>query len=917
MSESGPIPPKEPGSHGGQDAVPAHQECDSHEVDFPQGDIGQSDIGQSDIRQGEGEKTTISKRPPVSLSPSLSPYPDDVARQLTGQRLGHFDLREAVGGGGMGVVFRAYDTLLDRDVALKVLARDLSADTDVVRRFKNEAQSAARLDHENIARVYLVGEDSGWHYIVFEYVEGVNLRDLVEQRGPLPLPEALGLVIQVAQALSHASRRDVIHRDIKPSNVLIAADGKVKLVDMGLARLHQVEHPDNDLTASGVTLGTFDYISPEQARDPRGADVRSDLYSLGCTFYFVLTGRPPFPMGTMLQKLLQHQGDSPPDPRELRKDLPDAIVPILSKLLAKSPEKRYQTPDILIRELLHFAEEAGIVLENIVGPVWHSEDEMDHRWWYAHIPWVVPLALLIIIVAVLDFYWSPTYAYRNPQNPRSLSTGATPLRERVPATSPDTSLENQLKESPRLDTTQSSNTLDLTHANALPAETGSLDQTEKGETAEQNDEQIAPHQDAIPATGSNPSIAVDGQKPLHDSSQGDKSPLANELEKTLVVKDLGSDGLQRAIGNSTARDVIELRYTGTQQSIPIRVSNQHVEIRGTRGFMPTIRFDPIADTDPIQSDTFDLYNADVTLENVHLELRVPSLPQFGSHRWSMFRLRGQSSIQLMNCTITIRNPNRQSGSAQDRVDCFRIEAVSDKYFPLREVIDAELPVIDIELNDCLVRGEATFLHARDNQPISLVWNNGLLATDRKFLLLEGSEYPPRYQDRVRVNLRRIIANVDSGFAELKNSTAAPHQLPAEIMATLSVFRTDNNAPLAKIVGVDVNSDPREFFNWIGDRNYFDGFTTFWQAEHVTKAYPPLQLNFSEWRQFFNSKRERVIQPEFWVRLPSKTSFPHEQSADDYELQTDTTITSEMTGTVELFQPGFSRDKLPYWAQVDN
>ena len=264
----------------------------------------------------------ISSRNPMPGPAGIGPPPLESGSLREGDQLGQFLLQKFVGGGGMGVVFRALDTTLNRDVAVKVLSRDQSADEETLRRFRNEAQSAARLNHDNIARVHYVGEDRGVHYIVFEFIDGVNIRDLVEQRGPLPLEEAISYTYQIAEALEHASQRAVIHRDIKPSNVLITADGQAKLVDMGLARLNQVAQADDDLTASGVTLGTFDYISPEQARDPRSADVRSDMYSLGCSFFYMLTGRPPFPDGTVLQKLLQHQGDHPPDPRSVRPELP-------------------------------------------------------------------------------------------------------------------------------------------------------------------------------------------------------------------------------------------------------------------------------------------------------------------------------------------------------------------------------------------------------------------------------------------------------------------------------------------------------------------------------------------------------------------------------------------------------------------
>ncbi|HEV3021795.1 MAG TPA: protein kinase, partial [Pirellulales bacterium] len=343
--------------------------------------------------------TVISQRPPLSSSTRPAAH-YDLARQMAGERLNHFQLLEYVGGGGMGAVFRALDTMLNRDVALKVLSRDQGSDEETRRRFQNEAQSAARLDHENIARVYYVGEDRGLNYIVFEFIEGINLRDVVGQRGPLPLAEALSYTLQMANALSHAASRDVVHRDIKPSNVIITSDGRAKLVDMGLARLHQVNPEGADLTASGVTLGTFDYISPEQARDPRCADVRSDLYSLGCTLYYMLTGRPPFPDGTVLQKLLQHNSDAPPDPREFDPSLPPAVSALVSKMLAKDPLKRYQTPGELVTDLLHVAEQFGCVLPGVDRPNWlpPSEPTSASASLTRHLPWLVPVSLLLISV---------------------------------------------------------------------------------------------------------------------------------------------------------------------------------------------------------------------------------------------------------------------------------------------------------------------------------------------------------------------------------------------------------------------------------------------------------------------------------------------------------------------------------------
>jgi len=288
--------------------------------------------------------TIISKSPPKTQANLFSGI-------LRGRKLAHFELIEPIGVGGMAAVLRARDTQLERFVALKILPPEMSADPENVARFHQEARAAARLDHETIARVFFCGQDQNLHFIAFEFVEGDNLRTVIDRRGPLPVPEALHYMLQIATGLAHAASRGVVHRDIKPSNIIISSNGRAKLVDMGLAR-NLGPHSDEGLTQSGVTLGTFDYISPEQALEPRDADVRSDIYSLGCTFYHALTGQAPVPEGTAAKKLHHHQHVPPIDPRQINPDIPDEVAAILGRMMAKDPRQRYQRPEHLVQHLL-------------------------------------------------------------------------------------------------------------------------------------------------------------------------------------------------------------------------------------------------------------------------------------------------------------------------------------------------------------------------------------------------------------------------------------------------------------------------------------------------------------------------------------------------------------------------------------
>ena len=268
------------------------------------------------------------------------------------KRLGKYEIEKKIGAGGMGAVFLARDTELKRTVALKVLPRDKAENPTLVKRFRAEAQAAAQLRHPNIVAVYDSGEADGYLYIAMEYVEGQDLFEMVTRRGNVPIRRSIDIIKQIASALQHAYEQNIVHRDIKPSNLLIRRDGVVKLTDLGLARSVD-DTLETNITRAGTTVGTVDYMSPEQARNSKLADIRSDLYSLGCTWYQMLTGSPPYPEGSVTNKLQSHAVKPVPDPRDKNSQVPEGLTAVIRRMMAKKPEDRYQTPAELIDELNH------------------------------------------------------------------------------------------------------------------------------------------------------------------------------------------------------------------------------------------------------------------------------------------------------------------------------------------------------------------------------------------------------------------------------------------------------------------------------------------------------------------------------------------------------------------------------------
>jgi len=244
-----------------------------------------------------------------------------------------YEMQQRIGRGGMADVYLARDVLLDRLVAIKVLFPEFATDPAFVERFRREAQSAANLNHPNIVRTFDLDPAGAIHFIAMEYVAGTDLDAKVKAEGPLPLRDALDYLRQTALGLEHAHEEGLVHRDIKPANLILDARGTVKILDLGLALAPEEDQTSLTKTHDEKVLGTADYLSPEQARDSHLADARSDIYALGCTLHYLLTGRPPFAEGTMVQKLLQHQQAEAPAIDELRPEVPRRLAAALQRLV--------------------------------------------------------------------------------------------------------------------------------------------------------------------------------------------------------------------------------------------------------------------------------------------------------------------------------------------------------------------------------------------------------------------------------------------------------------------------------------------------------------------------------------------------------------------------------------------------------
>ncbi|HEV3384484.1 MAG TPA: serine/threonine-protein kinase [Gemmata sp.] len=298
------------------------------------------------------------------------------------RQLGQYRLQEEIGAGGMGTVYRAEHLHLKKHVAVKLLSPERVSDSAALTRFRREMEVVGRLDHPNIVRATDAGEIDSIHYLVMEFIDGLNLTQLVRRHGPIPVPEACELIRQAALGLQHAHENGLVHRDIKPQNLMLTSKGEVKVLDLGLALLHAERFSLGGLTGSGQVMGTADYMAPEQWENCHGVDIRADMYSLGCTLYFLLTGRPPFGSPgyeSIVRKMAAHLRD---DPFALQPDV-GKTSEFLARMLAKEPANRPQTPDEVVRELAPLSTGANLIgLHETAARSKKTDDEAT----WSHVP---------------------------------------------------------------------------------------------------------------------------------------------------------------------------------------------------------------------------------------------------------------------------------------------------------------------------------------------------------------------------------------------------------------------------------------------------------------------------------------------------------------------------------------------------
>jgi serine/threonine protein kinase len=857
------------------------------------------------------------------LFPRDAPPTVEGAPSAVGCRLGHFQIEGTIGSGGMGAVFRAIDERLDRVVALKVLSPSLTRDSASIQRFLNEARAAARLDHDNIARVYFVGEDRGLNFIAHEFVTGRTIRDIIRDHGPLDPREAVNYALQLAAALRHTAAAGVVHRDIKPSNIIVTPRGRAKLVDLGLAKKVASES-FGDLTIAGTTLGTFDYISPEQAKDPRNVDVRSDIYSLGCTLYHMLAGEPPYPEGTVLQKLLDHQAKDVPDPAAKNPRVPPRLTAVVRRMMAPDPRDRYATPEELILELLPIAAEMGLRGVNPEGLVWTSHVAQQRSFVERNVVWIMGIAVLALIAFLVD---------RFPPRPRSLDERAAMVAGDLPAAKPAPSggtakatpapvsddpagLRDKARavDAPEASGPAKEATSPDTTRQIPPPEFQTMEPTEvfdsagppsvppaNGPTSAQTAQSDSPSTSIHKPDSPSPAPPMPDSTPPADS-RNDKVETAAETAKSPPPEISISDGgefptsyvtLEAAVADAKDGSSIELKFNGVRKVAekPFRISGKRVTIRAGRGYRPVISFSPRElPATGFEGRMIALSNARLDLFDVDLQATVPDVTN--ADHWSLFSFGGPDRLTFRNVNITVTNPgNRQA----EVVDISSNTATAGRQAnPM-----GTPPEFEIELEHCLIRGSCALFAIRTNEGGRIDARESALALQGALVANFGDENTTSEMRRIALRMEHLSCFLGGGLIQFDAGDVPRTLAPLDVTARNNVFGTNAQTPLIVLAGRTKEEDFPRLIRWEGTHNFYDHFSSYWAASPSNGDSSSMPLNFESWKHLLgDNENDSSTASIAWAHLWQGKSFASIRMAD-FELPAESPARAGATDNTDV------------------
>ncbi|MEX2287239.1 MAG: serine/threonine-protein kinase [Planctomycetaceae bacterium] len=848
------------------------------------------------------------------LFPQAAQPVDAAAEQsVAGVELGHFVIERRIGSGGMGAVFRAIDQRLGRTVALKILGPNQTHDAASVQRFHNEARASARLDHDNIARVFYSGEDRGIHFIAYEFVVGTTVRDLIREAGRLSSADAVNYTLQIAAALRHMTAAGVVHRDIKPSNIIISDNGRAKLLDLGLARQRETES-GTDLTIAGTTLGTFDYISPEQAKDPRKVDVRSDIYSLGCTLYHMLTGSAPYPEGTVLQKLLDHQDAKLPDPREKNPNISRQLAAVVQKMMASNPDERYQRPDDVMADLMIIAGSLGLRAASPEGIVWSVPRIVRPRFWERNLGWVAMGTALLLIVMLLRWYPSFEPQEKRPDNGHASTTNSTdtgPAHETGPVAglSSDSKFALNPKDvfGPGTDGNLPPLPNDDSFSKFIEADGfGNPNRSlSKGGVAPSlpafPQEHLTGTAPPLPPAPTDDGSPVEAPKPYPvavATTIGEKArtqaapPVLNPPAPLPAVALMSESGnvdsyptLEAACRAAVDGSVIVLNYDGRRVAPPerrMKVENKRVTIRAGKradgtSFRPQLVFDATPKTSDGDTRMFTLVGGGIKLINV--DLRITVRDGVDSDQWAAFSCIGANRVRLQGSRVTFVNPSNRPaavfelkpGSRLDKMNTMPGSSTSQN--------------TEIEVEKSLLRGDCDLLIVKHTDPGRFKIDHSVVAIAGTLLAVTGDRDMPEQTADLELQLDHVTCLVGKGLLTMNSGEESRELLPVNVVASNNVFATRISAPFVFMTGNTNSQDFGSRLRWNGEKNVFNGFEKMWVVQPTSISAGFDEHHFDQWLRLWSSDTEVNVtnHESFWRRESSTQKPPSQLDASDFAL----------------------------------